>query len=240
MLINQLKKLGFSDGEARVYLANLELGEASASRIASKAKIERTTTYGFLESLKKRGLVSLSKRNKKTVYSAETPKKLKTELEEKSRFVDAILPELLSITNVIDKKPIVKFYENREGIYDIYRDSLLYADEPIHMWMSNPWYDDEKFWRDFYVPTRLEKKIMLYAILPNTAESVAFTKEKIQPLRETKIVDSKEITSDIMIYGKRKIAIISFDEMTGLTLESKHLHDTLLFIFKTQWNILNK
>ena len=31
---------------------------------------------------------------------------------------------------------------------------------------------------------------------------------------------------------------ISFDEMTAVTIESKSLYNTLLFIFKSQWNTL--
>ena len=239
MLTEQLKKLGFNEGEAKVYLATLELGETSVARIAQKAKLERTTVYGFLENLKKRGLISISKRKNKTVYSAENPKKLKREIEEKGKSIEAILPELLSITNAIDKKPTVKFFDSREGIYDIYRDTLLYGGEKIQMWMSSPWYDDEKFWRDIYMPERIEKKILIKAIVPKTDEAIEFVKEDRISLRETRMTDSHNITADIVLYGKRNIAIISYKDMTGLVLESDSLFQTLQTIFEAHWNALS-
>src|SRR3989344_6015681 len=131
ILERQLERLGFSEGEAKVYLAALELGETSVARIAQKAKVERTTTYLFLEALKRRGLIVLSKQGKKTVYAAENPKKLKAEMEEKKTFLDTLLPELLSITNAIDQKPKVRFFESREEMYDIYRETLQFPDQPV-------------------------------------------------------------------------------------------------------------
>lgn len=238
MIIEQLKRIGFSESEARVYVASLELGETSVARIAQKARLERTTVYGLIDGLKKRGLISLNKKKSGTSYIAENPKKLKMEIEEKGKFIDGILPELLSITNAIDKKPVIQFFEDKDGIYNIYRETLLYKGEAIHMWMSTPWYDDENFWRDFYMPKRVENKIMLRAIMPKSVSVQSFSGEDLKFLRETRIVDTEDITSDIMLYGKRKIAIISFDEMTAVTIESKSLYNTLLFIFKSQWNTL--
>ena len=238
LLERQLERLGFSMGEAKVYLAALELGETSVARIAKKAKVERTTTYLFLESLKKRGLVVLSKQGKKTIYSAESPKKLKTETEERGAFIDALLPELLSITNVIDHKPKVRFFESREGIYDIYRETLVFPDRPVKMWMSDPWFDDASFWTDFYLPKRFEKKILLQAIIPNNEHTTEFAKQDNKQLRQTRMTEGDDFTADIMLYGDRYIATISFKEMSALVLESKQMHDTLLFIFTSHWKSL--
>lgn len=238
MLASQLKKLGFSDGEAKTYLATLELGEASVARIAEKAGLERTTVYLFLDSLRKRGLITHSKRNKRSVYSAENPKKLRAEVEEKGKFIEALLPELLSITNTLENKPTVRFFDSREGIYDIYRETLQFENEPMRMWMSSPWFDDEKFWTDFYMPTRIEKNIPLLAILPRNDETVPFASNDTTSLRQTRMTDGDDFTSDIMLYGRHYVAIISFDEMTALVVESKRLYDTLFFIFTAHWNSL--
>jgi sugar-specific transcriptional regulator TrmB len=235
ILERQLERLDFSEGEARVYLAALELGETSVARIAQKAGIERTTTYLFLETLKKRGLITLSKSGKKTVYAAQNPKRLKSEVEEKSKFIDTLLPELLSITNAIDKKPKVRFFENKEGIYDIYRETLDFSQQSIRMWMSDPWFDDANFWTDYYLPTRLEKKILMQAIIPRNEKTIPFAQSDNKHLRQTRMTNGDDFKADIMLYGNKHIAIISFHEMHALVLESKQLHDTLLFIFNSHW-----
>lgn len=51
----QLKQLGFSDKEAKVYMASLELGPDTAQEIAKKAGVNRTTTYVIIEKLIKKG-----------------------------------------------------------------------------------------------------------------------------------------------------------------------------------------
>jgi len=239
-MLDQLLKLGFSDEEARVYLAALELGETSVSRIAQKSEIERTTTYSHIASLKKRGLMTLSRRGKKQVYIAENPRKLRAELAEKGKLIEAVLPQLLSITNALDKKPTVRFFDSKEGIYDTYRETLEYAGTPMRMWMSSPWYEDEKFWRDFYMPTRIEKKIPLFAIVPKTDESQPFVKDDQSSLRQTRMTEGHDIVADIVLYGKRSIAIISYTESTALVIESDKLFQTLLFIFKSHWEALGK
>lgn len=239
MLADQLNKLGFSDGEAKTYIAALELGETSVARIAQKAGLERTTVYGFLDNLKQRGLISLSHHGKKTLYNAENPKKLRVEVEEKEKFVDALLPELLSITNALDRKPKIRYIDSREGIYDIYRETLRFPGEPIRMWMSSPWFDDERFWRDVYMPTRIEKKIPLFAILPRNNETLPFAKEDAISLRQTRMTADDDFASDILLYGRRYIAIISFAEMTALVIDSAPLFDTLHFIFRSHWHSLS-
>jgi amidophosphoribosyltransferase len=57
-MIKNLKNLGLSDNEAKVYLSMLELGPSSVLEISAKAGVNRPTTYVQIETLKKMGLVS--------------------------------------------------------------------------------------------------------------------------------------------------------------------------------------
>lgn len=232
-------RLGFSEGEAKVYTATLELGETSVARIAEKTKIERTTVYGFIDSLKKKGYLTVSIRGKKTVYSANNPKRLKSEQEEKTRLIESMLPELLSITNAIDRKPTVRYFDTKEGIFDIYRETLEYPGTTMRGWLSSAWYEEEKFWKDYYLPLRIEKKIPFYGIVPKTEEMANFIKDDRTSLRQTRTVGGP-ITADILLYGKRSIAIMSYEESTALVLESTELFNTLSFIFKEHWQALSE
>lgn len=239
-MIEQLIKLGYSEGEAKVYVAALELGETSVALIAEKAKLERTTVYGFLEELKNRGLIGVSKRDKKTVYIAENPKKLRGEIDEKWKLVETLLPELLSITNVIGKKPIIRFFDTHEGIISIYRETLEYPGQTINIWMSSPWFDNEKYFRDIYMPTRIEKGILIRAIIPKNNETIPFVEDDEKSLRETRMTDSDNITADIVLYGTKSIAIISYKESTAIVIDSKPLHDTLSVAFAAHWQFLSQ
>ena len=135
---NELQKdiisAGLSENEAAIYLAALELGETTVSRLARKAEIKRTTAYLVIDSLKERGLISSLKKESASVFFAEDPRKLHEVLEERKQKIDKIMPQLLAFTNLIDKKPEIRYFDGNEGIKEVYRDSLKYQNQEILTW----------------------------------------------------------------------------------------------------------
>src|SRR3989344_7765998 len=128
--IEQLEKLGLQTNESRVYLALLELGKGSVSQISKLAQLNRTTSYDILERISLYGLASRSVSNKKQLYIAEPPNRLrayveskKRKLEESAKKLDELLPDLQSLYKT-EVKPAIKFFEGRTGIKNIYDHSL--------------------------------------------------------------------------------------------------------------------
>ncbi|NTW29880.1 MAG: hypothetical protein HGA33_01205 [Candidatus Moranbacteria bacterium] len=240
-MIPQLRKLGFSDNEARIYLAALELGESSVQRISQKAKLKRTTAYGIIETLRERGLLKTTKKRKKTLYFAEDPRRLKDLAQEAERTADSILPSLLAITNLIDHKPKILFFEGIEGIKDIYKETLLYPDTPIRGWLSaGSFRTDEPWFDQYYRPARKEKRIYTDVIVPDLSETRSYHEKDREDFHRTKI-DTKggdSIKSDILLFGTRHIAILSWEEMTGVIIESAKINATLSGIFAAHWESL--
>lgn len=123
-MLTQLINLGLTDKEAKTYLASLELGTSSIQKIAEKAKVNRATTYVIIEDLIKKGLVSSFEQGKKTYFAATHPSQLLRIVREKQvelkqaeeNLEKEILPELLSIHNVAEDQPKVRFFEGKEGI----------------------------------------------------------------------------------------------------------------------------
>ena len=81
MIIESLRKIGFSEKEAVVYTHLIRLGAQPVSVIAERAKINRTTTYDIIENLTKKGLVSSIKKDGITHFKALDPKELVNYLE---------------------------------------------------------------------------------------------------------------------------------------------------------------
>ncbi|NTW75758.1 MAG: hypothetical protein HGB34_02545 [Candidatus Moranbacteria bacterium] len=240
-MIPQLRKLGFSDNEARIYLAALELGESSVQRISQKAKLKRTTAYGIIETLRERGLLKTTINRKKTLYFAEDPRRLKDLAREAERTADSILPSLLAITNLIDHKPKILFFEGIEGIKDIYKETLLCPDTPIRGWLSaGSFRTDEPWFDQYYRPARKEKRIYTDVIVPDLSETRSYHEKDREDFHRTKI-DTKggdSIKSDILLFGTRHIAILSWEEMTGVIIVSAKIHATLSGIFAAHWESL--
>jgi len=121
--IRELRHFGFSDKEAAVYLAALELGPAPVQDIAHKSRVNRATTYVMIEALVKRGLMSTVVKGKKRLYVAETPERLRTilrlqrqELAEQESELSIFLPSLLALFNAEGAKPQIRYLEGSEGM----------------------------------------------------------------------------------------------------------------------------
>lgn len=125
-MLSQLKNLGLSDKEAKVYLASLELEPSGVQTIAHKAGVNRATAYNNIRGLIKKGLISSFVRNKKKFFSAESPERLlsfvrvqEKEIKEKEREFKTILAELKDIEKLAKEKSRVRFFEGKEGIESI-------------------------------------------------------------------------------------------------------------------------
>lgn len=117
----ELRKLGLTEKEVRVYLAGLELGPSSVKQIAQAAKITRPTTYEIIKNLEGKGLFAAVKQKKKRLFVAQSPERIlgilrvqKREIEEKEREFIRIIAALES--KYSKEKGEIKEYKGREGL----------------------------------------------------------------------------------------------------------------------------
>ena len=242
MLQNELEKLGFESKEAKLYLALLELGEGDIADISRKSGLKRTTVYHLVDSLMGRGLISQNKKGKKVRYLAEDPRSIEESLKEKEALYKKALPELLSVTNFLENKPVIKYYEGLSCIKEAYKDHLKHKDSELLGWWSKGYevfVDD--FFYDYYMPERLKQKIWLRAIVHDGPYGRKHQKEDRAYLRQIKLAAWKYAFTemDIHLYAKRKVSISSLHEKFALIIESKALYNTLKNIFELQWQSLN-
>lgn len=239
MLYKKLTNAGLTEKEARVYLAILELGEANIVRIVKKTGIKRSTVYEMIELLKEKVLISSTKRKNKRLYIAEDPRKLEKQIEDRKKSISEVMPELLSYMNLIDKKPKIKYFENLDGIKEIFRDTLEYHDQEILTWYPVPYINlGKEFFEKFYYPQRLKKKIWVRAIVPDTEimHKANATPEALYKVKYVTDPAFKLFQNEIKIYGNSKVGIMSYDEEIGLLIESKKIHDSLKALFEVMWN----
>lgn len=123
--IQKLVDLGLQENEAKVYVAMLGLGNATATAIAQNANLNRTTVYDVVERLSMHGLVHRIAGNKR-MYAAEPPYRLRQYLERKKRSAERRLKEVenlipgLSEIYKTDLKPVVKFAQGKKEMNQMY------------------------------------------------------------------------------------------------------------------------
>jgi len=246
-LNNELKQalleVGFSNKEADVYLAILMLGRGSASKIARKSHILRTTVYDILGSLFNKGLVTLSGKGSKQEYVAESPDKLKDYIKEQltkkqnelKEAENVLVPQLKSIHNV-KNRPKVMFYEGMDGLKQVYEDTLTshetilaYANvEEMHS--AFPGYFPE------YYKKRAACGIHIRAIGPRTKANIERVSFDNDEKRKSLLVpvDKYTFKPEINIYDN-KIMIASWKEKLGIIIESEEIADAMKKIYELAW-----
>ena len=233
---NILTKLGFSEKEAKLYLACLELGSGTVIQLSRKADVTRTSAYDILDEMLEKGYVSKIHKDKHIIFSAVDPETLKKRFENSIRDLELALPELKGLFNK-QAQPKVRYFEGIDGVKRVYEDTLTATTEilnyanskEVRMHWSN--YDED------YVQKRINKKIMLKGIAPDDECGLQVKKDDNKSLREIRLLPEKEFsfTNEINIYDN-KVAIVSFtNEPIGIIIESQEIADTQRDIFKMAW-----
>ena len=89
-----LQDIGLSPNEAKVYLAMLQLGRTSTTKIADVAKLHRTNIYDSVKKLVSKGLVSYVRIKGTTLYEAADPSMLMQMIRDKEQRLKEVLPQL--------------------------------------------------------------------------------------------------------------------------------------------------
>ncbi|NTW13542.1 MAG: hypothetical protein HGA31_00735 [Candidatus Moranbacteria bacterium] len=241
MLHKRLQNAGLNETEAKIYLAVLELGQTSVSRIALKAGIKRTTVYLSLENLMKKGLISAIKKGSKAYYYAEDPRNLERMMEVRKNEVSDIIPRLLAFTNLIDNKPEIRYFEGEEGIKEVLMKSLEQPGKEILMMFSESYFSDfgDEFFEKTYRPERIRRKILSRTLMPDNEQMRAFSGKSVQHLRQAKFLppDLFKIDIEVLMYERNQIAIISFKEGFAFIINSPAIHSSFKSIFETLWAV---
>jgi hypothetical protein len=116
--VAQLKTLGLSDKEARCYVALVGLGQATAYRVAQRAKLKVPITYVVLDELRRKGLVLKLPHAKRQLFTAKAPDEIFAVYEEQLRYAKRALPELLAAASGTGRVR-VRYFEGEEGMREM-------------------------------------------------------------------------------------------------------------------------
>jgi predicted transcriptional regulator len=236
---DQLLQFGFDQKESQIYLAILELGETGVLNISQKSKVKRTTVYHILENLKKRGLVGTTTVKKKKLYFAQSPKRLENELDEKRGALEKLMPELLSLSNLIEKKPKIQYFDGIGGIKTILEDELSSRTTKMMGWCTENYHNTigEEYFETYFTPKRIKQKIYFHMIAPKSDHYRKLQDKSTELFWTIKMMRTEDVIfeTDIIVYGRSKISIISYNEKIGLIIDSQGIHNTLKTIFESQW-----
>ncbi len=236
-ILEALEKIGLKDKQAGVYLALLELGTASVESIAKKAGTKRPTTYLILDELQSRGLVSIVPRAKKTLYSAESPQLILSEIGHREELLKRFMPNLLAVYNTRKEKPQVLLFEGKEGVGQVY--DKIFSSPEVQFFSTI---------RDVFVmfPEMSKllsslvnaKQIKIREILTQTPADLEYIgRTKQGEHYQSRLAPKKfpEFLSDSAIFGN-SVAFFSFKpQVFAVQIDSREISQSLRVLFDLAW-----
>ncbi len=242
-----LKQLGLNDNEAKTYAALFELESASIRKVADRTGINRGTTYEAIKSLVGYGLASVRQNGKREQYAAESPEKIYDIIRDKRKDLlqiqqdsKKLVPALLARAVRNKGEPLVRYYQDEEGVATILRDVLQTCSR-----LENPGYHVyssqalRKFlYRKF--PKFTERRIAEGIPVKVIAIGHGGENDDLSERRWLPDQPEGQISSYTLIYGS-KVAVVSIsDNLTpyGVVIEDEGNAEMHRLIFEELWSRL--
>lgn len=235
--------LHLNKSESIVLLSLFESGPCRVTELASSTALNRTTLYGILKILAKKGLVSSFTMRGVLEYQSIQPNLLvdylerqKIILEERKSEVVSILPELIRMRTGPKLFPHVQFFEGVEGIKQAYEDTLKNNEGKVLYDFTGTdavFQKMGKDWVEYYVKKRTKLGIKCFDITPNSDWSQKSKKRDHELNRMTKFLPAEfTFDTEVALYDN-KVAIFSFakERPIAVIIEDEQITKTLKTLF---------
>ncbi|HIP66547.1 MAG TPA: TrmB family transcriptional regulator [Candidatus Nanopusillus sp.] len=225
-LITKVKQIfGLNTYEAKVWLALLAKGVATAGEISDLAEVPRSRTYDVLESLEKKGFV-IAKLGKPIKYIAVPPKdilaRLRKKYEEEMKYKLKLLEDLkqseiiqeletihqsgVKILDITEKSGAIR---GRHNIYGHLETMFKGAEEDIYIMTT-----DTAFIRkiDTFKNLFLELKdrgVKIKVITPINEANARYVRDMLEV---AEIYDAGDLRGRVIIVDKEEVMLMLFDD----------------------------
>lgn len=245
-----LRNLGLSEIEIKCYLKLLALGPMTVAQLSHAIKINRTASYGYVNTLLEQGLIAKVK-GPGSKISATSPEQLHILVEQKVIHASALqegLPNIIYSLNSLTKQAHsseseIKYYKGRRGAQAIYHEVL--RSKEIRSYF-NPAQADIIFPENFdlfYNAFEKNHQMIIREICEDSHEArQQIERNQTHKKHVWKLFPKhiKLITTDILIYDG-KVAIINVgdkEHITGVVLSNKDYYNSSVQLFDLLWSLL--
>lgn len=236
-LLNDLKELGLTEGEAKVYLALLT-GETTKSGIVKRANISPSIVYEILNKLMKKGLVSSIVVEGKKYFQANNPRILLDWLDSKRKLAENLVSMLKQIKN--ESILFARVYEGLDGLKSMLMDveKEEFEKNGVKEWLAmgvTSYKKDSfnRFWIYWHSKVRPKYKVRAKFIF-SEKNTRYFKAIKKTPLTEIKLIPLSSPTC-ITITGGSVLIMKYTEPPSFILIKNKDVAETFKGIFESLW-----
>lgn len=239
-----LDRIGLSDGEQKVYLALLDLGDTTSGPIAEKSGVSASKVYQVIERLTKKGLVGESIQKGVKHFKAIHPKALLDYLQNQKEqterlFIEAekILPGLTAKYQEHQEDTEVQLYRGKKSFKNAFYSMLaeLQSGESYYViganyggktdWTKNFFkhYHQERVNKDVKANILFQKSVLSHLDINQKGTNVKFLPEDFAS------------TLQINIYNDTTSLVLMQDDPIVFTIKSKPVSQSFMQYFNSLW-----
>lgn len=239
-----LGELGFSEAEGETYWALLNLENVSIRKVSQRSGINRGTTYDALKRLLAAGLATTRRAGEREYYSAESPEKIydlirdrRKELWQVQQRAQKVIPEVLARKARPQGRPLVKYYEDDDGVVAILKDVLQtcgqLAEPAYYAYSSRPL--RKYLYRKF--PQFTERRVAEGIAVKVIAVGEGSDTEGLSERKWLAEPDESLISSYMLIYGDKVAHISISSDLTpyGVVVEDDGTANMQRLLFEQLW-----
>ena len=250
MLFRELKKIGLTDGEIKVYEALLDLGETTKTKLAKKSEVSPSKIYDITNRLIRKGIISSVRKHGIMHFKAADPKRLndfikkkEEEINEEKLVVSDILPTLMAKYQKNEEDIDIDVFHGWDGLKTAFltlEDSMGKHDTSYVFGASiglSPELGDI-FWKQHQA--RVEKQGFKVKIIFNEdmqrGRVLRHEYYDNHPIHELRYLHQKTM-NEFYIYKNHVLILISLKKPIAILIKNKETVDAFKIFFETMWKI---
>ena len=228
--MDELKEIGLTENEIKVYLALVDNGPLLAGRISRLTGLHRRSVYDVTEMLIKKGLVGYILKNNRREFEASKPDRLIEMINEKSEMLNPVVSDLLVRYDSEKEKNETNFYKGKQGLKAIFEDQLNYK-EILILGASGDAYEILRFYFKWYDKKRKKKKIKVRIIAyDDKIKGIPFSEIRYLPKKYASPVA-------VNIYGNKTAIVLWAKEPIVIAIREKEIADAYRKYFEVMWRV---
>ncbi len=245
MHTKELKLLGLTDGEAKVYEALLNTGSSTVGPIVKHSKIAYSNIYEVLDRLMEKGLVSFVKIEKTKYFQAVSPTRLADYLEKKEEeigkqkvILQKIIPELNALQKSMPTQD-AEIFIGTKGINTAYEQLLTgakkgeevcycYVHDQKYYEVASSFYFKQWLWIKSFGLKGRGISNEEYRHTSIIKKNPSFLKNRFVPF---------PVPSNIDIFKDRVLFIVWREKPFGFLIHSKDLAEQFQAYFEALWKV---
>lgn len=248
MELSDLKKIGLTEGEIRLYSALLDLGETTRTKLAKKSGISPSKIYDIANRLLEKGIISSVKKNGVIHFSAADPEKIKefiqqkeAEIEKEKKLADEILPILLAKYQKTKEETDIEVFYGWEGMKTAFDDIVKSLDKGEFNYIlgASKGYDSKQadiFFSQYYLKKKAKgfgTKIIFNENVRENIKRISIFKEKPNEIRFL----HQDTFTEINLYKNTVFIIILLKSPIVLKIKNREATDSFKKFFDSMWEM---